>query len=148
MSLDAQNFNASKGQISRTKRTRGISNEYSVFDVDDLSPDFKFAPTGLASSRLDGEFAPPMPFASMLYETHLYAEDFLRCTRYLFGVQTSPCFLKCIQEIQKEMEGLKEGQNKIEEIYRRCMGMLYQELELRELVYYKIKMSQTLYGVS
>jgi hypothetical protein len=56
---------------------------------------------GIASSKFDGFFAPSMPFPSLLEETHLFANDFTKQSKYLFGVNSGPFLLKAIYEIQQ-----------------------------------------------
>ena len=112
--------------------------------VRDIETDFKsLMPKGLAASRFDGFFAQEMPFPSLVYETQTYAEDFLCSAPYLFGNHASPCFLKAIQELQKHVEQYS-GHQKIADTLRKTMRGLYQELDLREMIYYKMKMSQSL----
>lgn len=114
--------------------------------VKDIDLDFRaLMPKGLAAARFDGFFAEAMPFPSLLEETHIYADDFLYTARYLFGGHAAPCFLKAIQELQKELVNFSEHP-KIQELIKKTMRALYQELELREMIYYKMKMSQGMLG--
>lgn len=116
--------------------------------VRDIDTDFRaLLPSGLGAARFDGFFAPIMPFPTLLEETHEYAQDFLYSARYLFGNQASPCFLKAIQELQKEAQNFQDSP-KVVDLIKKTMRQLYQELELREMLYYKMKMSQTVLGAT
>ena len=80
---------------------RPIQNSNTVLFINDIQSNDGLLSVGIASSKFDGFFAPSMPFPSLLEEKHLFANDFTKQAKYLFGVNSGPFLLKAIYEIQQ-----------------------------------------------